>query len=296
MWWYASLIFVSVGIGTWLISCAQIHLWPWEWPLVGKVPVHDAYPYQWIFRFNGGLDGYTHPSYNLLPLFALLCLSLPYCKRHLLSKTLWWVIWSGSAGLSILSQSRMSILYAAILFFGCFIYMQPTLKRRIITAGCIALLGITVISITASFWQIYGSDPNRDALMEKTIVSIQSHPVIGVGAGSMVSMNAEETIGSRPHNQWLADCVHGGVIAALLSLAMYIAVGIECIRKRRWEAEIWLIIFCILSLLEPPLYVGKGLYLFCLISCGLSLRCTSTIDREACRGLADSDARTCLCP
>lgn len=303
---YAALIFVGLGIGSWLVSCQEIHVRPWDWPVMQKTFFWGVDGYRWIFRFNGGLNGYAHPSYNLLPLFAVLSLAIGLRQRAQLPAWIWWALWAGGLLLSMVAQSRMSILYSLLMPAFYIVLMQREAKRRVIAALLVAVVWIAVPVATLPFWQRLGADEIRDELTDKTLRYIQLKPITGAGAGAMNPIEICHTIGETewpyvgyidpeakvsdwqpkthmiPHNQWLADWVHAGVIAALLSLALYITAGVESIRKKRWEIGAWLVIFCIFSLLEPPLYIGKGLYLFCLICCVLSLPASSAADREAC--------------
>ena len=69
-----------------------------------------------------------------------------------------------------------------------------------------------------------------------------------------------------PHNQWMADWAHAGIIAAFIALALYVCIAMQCNAMKNYWGGVFLLIFTIFSLLEPPLYIGKGLYVFCLLS------------------------------
>ena len=66
---YAACVFVFLCLLSWVISSYEIHLALWEWPILEKTLVGRTQSYTWLFRFLGGMDGYIHPSYNLLPVF-----------------------------------------------------------------------------------------------------------------------------------------------------------------------------------------------------------------------------------
>ena len=276
----SAFIFVGLGISAWLMTCLQLEVHPWEWPTLGKTTFYGEYVYQWIFRFNGGVHGYTHPSYNLLPFFAILCLAMPLRKRGMLPAWKWWVLWVGGLLLSILAQSRMSIFYSTLMPALYALYMTKTTKQRLTAAACVAAIGVVCIGFTASYGCHYADDINREQIKTLSWKYVHAKPLTGAGVGALspeeISRVTGETswpeVGHLPHNEWLADWTHAGILAALLSLALYAAAGIESVRKRRWEISAWLLLFCIFSCLEPPLYIGKGLYIFCLMATVLYMR------------------------
>lgn len=280
----AALIFVTIGIGTWFVNCIELHMWPWQWSIMDKTFIGEWNVYRWVFRFNGGLHGYTHPSYNLLPLFAILSLAIRLRKQAQLPAWQWWFIWAGGLVLGLLSQSRMTLIYSLFIPAVYAIYMQRCAGKRWMITALVVIAGIAGTIYFYPSLECYGADANRAEIMEKAVNTIKTQPILGTGAGAMVPIEINSMPGCthRPHNEWVADCMHAGIIAAILSLALYITAGVESIRKKRWEIGAWLVIFCIFSLLEPPLYIGKGLYLFCLICCVLSLPASSAADREAC--------------
>lgn len=292
---YAALGFVGLAFVAWLISCTELHVAPWDWPIenITKPRLMEIENYRWIFRFNGGIDGYTHPSYNLLVLFAGVCSAMRLGKERILHPSIGWILWTGGFGLTILTQSRMSIIYSMIILIAALIYAMPTLRKRMITAGTIVLIGAGVLWSTKAQWQTLGQDETRDLLYSYTWRYIHAKPWTGAGAGALNPVEMCHTIGETfwpnvgiidpdkdiadwpwktrmlPHNQWLADWAHAGIAAAIVALLLYLCVGVECIRKRSYWGGIMLLIFTIFSCLEPPLYIGKGFYLFFLMSMSL---------------------------
>ena len=290
---YAGLIFISMTLISWLLCCFQTGTPLNEWPFFAKAMVQDHLTYDWVFRWLGGMEGYTHPSYNLLPLFFIIGAATWLRKKREIKAWVWWTLWAGSVSVTLVSQSRMGILFACIEIIAYIVYIQFTLRRQVFTAVSIAIVGLTVIGLTFSFWTQYGSDSIRDTLHTYTIRYIQAKPWTGAGAGALNPIEMCHTIGVEewphighiapdakveewqpktrmlPHNQWLADWAHAGMVAAVLCMAVYICLIIRCIRMRRVPEGLFLLIFCIFSYLEPPLYIGKGLYLFGLIGAWL---------------------------
>lgn len=287
---YASCIFVVLSILSWILSCIEIQLPFWEWPILRKEAVHGSLTYSWIFRFLGGQDGYIHPSYNLLPLFAAIPIAAWLKKNNQYYRFLWYFLWAGGMILTLLTQSRMGIIYTSLIFVFNSIYILNSRRTKIYAAFGFAVIGYVTMGISMNFLQDYGSDETRDLLHTYTLRYIAAKPLTGAGAGALNPIEICRTIQEPywprvgninlsmdvadwkpkthmlPHNQWLADAAHAGILAALITLAMYIAIAIRCNFTRNYWGGMFILIFSIFSLLEPPLYIGKGLYLFCLLS------------------------------
>lgn len=285
---YAALIFVGLTILSWGVSCIQLHLAPWQWPFFHKKFIDGWQSFEWIFRFNGGMTGYSHPSYNLLTIFAATCAAMHLGKKRILHPSIGWLLWVGTIVITGISQSRMGLIYIVIIFIAGLIYLLPSIRTRLIAGGSIAAVGIIFLCATHSIWQQYGQDPIRNELYAKTWRYIQIKPWTGAGAGALNPVEICHTTGELywphigyiapdynmytwpwktrmlPHNQWLADWAHAGIIAALITLALYIYMIVRSGRQKNYWGVVFMLIFCIFSCLEPPLYIGKGLYLFCL--------------------------------
>ena len=286
---YAASIFVGLCLISWGTSLIELGILPWEWPILQKTMIGDHYCYSWIFRFLGGIDGYDHPSYNLLPLFAAMPMAAWLSKRHMLRGRMWIVLWTGGVLLTILTQSRMGIIYGGIILFANSIYLLRSRQVQILASASLVVIGIWFLVFTADFWKQYSTDHARDFLQKYSWMYIQKKPWSGAGAGAVDPIEICRTVElkywpgigrfdptadvaewkplthMRPHNQWLADWAHAGVFAALITLAIYIAIAAKCLGRKNYWGGVFIFIFTIFSLLEPPLYVGKGLYLFCLI-------------------------------
>lgn len=286
----AACIFIFMGLVSWCVTCTGLNLSPWEWPVLRKEMVAGIEPYKWIFRFMGGVGtGYWHPSYNLLTVFIAACCAAWLPQKRIAGPVIWWFLWTGSTILTFLTQSRMGIIYSGMLLVGYILYRIS--NKRVLAGISVSLVlaGAIAWGFTQDFWKQYADDPTRDTLYADTWRYIQKKPWTGAGAGALNPVEICHTIGETfwpnvgyidpardvadwqgkahmlPHNQWMADWAHGGLPAALLSLVLYICFALLCYRKRcYWGAVAWTI-FVVFSFLEPTLYIGKGLYLFCLL-------------------------------
>ena len=283
-----ALVFAGLVLLSWGISCIELHILPWEWPMVRKVQIGGINAFIWLFRFNGGLNGYTHPSYNLLPLFAASCAAMRLSYQRLTHPAFGWVLWAGGTFISVLAQSRMGLIYSIIIFVAGIVYNMPTTRKRIIAGLSVLALGILLFFAARPTWQQYSQDQIRDDLYTRTWKYIQIKPWTGAGTGALNPIEICHTtkelywphIGyidpdkdvhdwrwktrMLPHNEWLADWAHAGLPAALITLMFYLYITGRYMRIRSYWGIVFMLIFIILSFLEPPLYIGKGLYLFCM--------------------------------
>lgn len=286
---YAALIFVGLALLSWGISLIELHLSPLNWPILSKQMVGEVETYRWLLRFNGGLMGYAHPSYDLLPVFAATCVGMGLAKKQALHPSIAWILWGGSLVLTLLMQSRMGLTYSAILLVFGILYFLPTLRARLITGVLIALVGAGSLWTTQETWKAYSADPIRDQLYAYTWRYVEAKPWTGAGTGALNPIEMCHTINEiywpfvgyiaperdvcdwpwkthmLPHNQWIADWSHAGIVAALITLLLYLCMIAQCAKKKIGWGLAFMLIFIIFSCLEPPLYIGKGLYLFGLL-------------------------------
>ena len=287
---YAACVFVALSLLSWIVSAMEINLPLWEWPILQKSLVGNAYCYSWVFRFLGGVDGYIHPSYNLLPIFIATPIAIWLKQRSNSQSMLWLFLWTGGLVLTLVSQSRMGIIYSTIILISNFIYLLPSRRSKIIATIFCGAISSIILVLSMNFLQNYGEDDTRNRLQSYTIRYIKAKPLTGAGAGALNPVEICHTINETywpnvgyvdpnmqvaewkpktrmlPHNQWLADWAHAGVFAALITLAIYICIAWHSYITKNYWGFIFILIFTIFSFLEPPLYIGKGFYLFCLMS------------------------------
>lgn len=272
-----------------------------EWPLLnsegrwaGREFFYDA-----TFRFMH----YHHPSYNTLPLFFAGLSAAWLSREHRFPIALTVLLTLLIPVVGFLAQSRMALLYSAILWTANLLYALPTRRLRAIVAAALAAGGLVLAVVAWPRLQTMRSDNVRDDMHTFTWQYIRCKPWLGAGAGALNPIEMGRTIGVSwwprlgpidttmpvsqwryktrmlPHNQFLADWAHAGILSMLLCVALYATIGFNCLKKRDYPMSLFLLIFLLLSLLEPPLFIAKGLYLFALIgalSTYSSEKCTST--------------------
>lgn len=209
-------IFVMVGLIAVIYNCIHFGILPWEWPFLQKSTINDLLVYQVVFCFLGGYTGYTHPSYNLLPLFLALCLMLPSLRKNGSSANqtaaiayapslgakrkrmalMFGLLHAGTLLLALFSQSRIGLIFSlflipcAILFF---IWHKPAARWAVIcivALSCIAA-GILIRPQIQSF----KSDSVRTLMHELCWQYVQKKPWLGSGVGALNPVEMSQTIG-----------------------------------------------------------------------------------------------------
>ena len=207
-------IFVMVGLIAVVYNCIHFGILPWEWPFLQKSTINDLLVYQVVFCFLGGYTGYTHPSYNLLPLFLALCLMLPSLRKNGSSAAAtaayapslgakrkrmaigFSLLHAGTLLLALFSQSRVGLIFSlflipcAILFFT---WHKPAARWAVISIvvlSCIAA-GILIRPQIQSF----KSDSVRTLMHELCWQYVQKKPWLGSGVGALNPVEMSQTIG-----------------------------------------------------------------------------------------------------
>ena len=208
-------IFVMVGLIAVVYNCIHFSILPWEWPFLQKSTINDLLVYQVVFCFLGGYTGYTHPSYNLLPLFLALCLMLPSLRKNGSSAAataaayapslgakrkrmalMFSLLHAGTLLLALFSQSRIGLIFSlflipcAILFFT---WHKPAARWAVISIvvlSCIAA-GILIRPQIQSF----KSDSVRTLMHELCWQYVQKKPWLGSGVGALNPVEMSQTIG-----------------------------------------------------------------------------------------------------
>ena len=212
-------IFVMVGLIAVVYNCIHFGILPWEWPFLQKSTINDLLVYQVVFCFLGGYTGYTHPSYNLLPLFLALCLMLPSLRKNGSSanqtaataaiayapslgakrKTMalmFGLLHAGTLLLALFSQSRIGLIFSlflipcAILFFT---WHKPAARWAVISIVVLSCIAAGIILRPQI--QSFKSDSVRTLMHELCWQYVQKKPWLGSGVGALNPVEMSQTIG-----------------------------------------------------------------------------------------------------
>ena len=316
-------IFVIVGLIAVVYNCIHFGILPWEWPFLQKSTINDLLVYRVVFCFLGGYTGYTHPSYNLLPLFLALCLMLPslkemgnhnanqtaataaiaYAPSHVAKRKtmaiMFGLLHAGTLLLALFSQSRIGLIFSlvilpcAILFYT---WHKPAVRWVVISVVALSCMAAGILLQPQI--QSFKSDSVRKLMHELCWQYVQKKPWLGSGVGALNPVEMSQTIGISywpnigtipedatvmnwpyrtkmlPHNQFIADWAQTGIIGFVLSILLYLTMAVSILPikapfrasenalSHRIALTIFFFLFVVLSFLEYPLFIPKGLYLF----------------------------------
>jgi O-antigen ligase len=215
-----------------------------------------------------------HPSFLcVIYLFALPAGLYLRRKYHTIAATEIAILAIVEATVIVFTGARVGIIIFTLLLSMMAIY-SVSLKRKVITIGVI----ITILSIIAVMWSLSENqfidrfkDPIREQLWEAAIASIKEEPLLGVGTGGMRAiidtLKTTEIVGqtfSYPHNQYLGEVMHFGIIGAIPLFATLIYLLIMAIRQKNFLLLSLMAILFIFTITEMPfdLYRSINYFLF----------------------------------
>ena len=213
-------IFVIVGLIAVVYNCIHFGILPWEWPFLQKSTINDLLVYRVVFCFLGGYTGYTHPSYNLLPLFLALCLMLPSLKgmgNHNANQTaataaiayapshgakrktmalMFGLLHAGTLLLALFSQSRIGLIFSLVIIpCAILFYTWHKPAARWVVISVVALSCITAGILLQPQIQAFKSDSVRKLMHELCWQYVQKKPWLGSGVGALKPVEMSQTIG-----------------------------------------------------------------------------------------------------
>jgi O-antigen ligase len=163
--------------------------------------------------------------------------------------------------------ARVGIAIFPLLLLMMLAYVVP-LKRKIIIPGLmIALLSIapiTWLSENQFFDRL--KDPIREQLWETAMTSIKEKPLLGVGTGGMRAVTYPLDITgqtfSYPHNQYLGEVMHFGLIGAIPLFATLLYLLITSLRHKNFLLLSLLLILFVFMVTEMPFDLYKSINYF----------------------------------
>jgi O-antigen ligase len=227
---------------------------------------------------------YDHPSFLcIIYLFALPAALYLKRKYHTVSTTKIIILIVVEAAVIAFTGARIGIIIFPLLLLLMLLY-SVSWKRKIITAGlAIALISITAIILSLSENQFTDrfKDPIRTQLWETTMSSIKENPLLGVGTGGMRAIiytpKMTEIAGqilSYPHNQYLGEVMHFGIIGAIPLFATLIYLLIIAIRHKNFLLLSLMTILFVFMITEMPFDLHKSINYFLFFSSLLLIKNT----------------------
>ncbi len=220
---------------------------------------------------------YDHPSFLcILYLFAL-----P------VGVYLWWrykcvplvellLLFAGVTAVLAFTGARIGLVILPLLL--CLIVFSYIPKKwKKIAAGLIVagiLTGTAIVVFVNTDFTNRFADPIREQLLKTTIYSIKEKPLLGVGTGGMRevihSPEVAEKIGyeypqgtlSYPHNQYLGEIMHFGIIGAIPLFALLLYLLVIAVRRNDFLMQALVVILFVFSVTEMPFESSKGINYF----------------------------------
>ena len=234
--------------------------------------LHPKHYYPFAFKWTN----YGHPSLlSIIYLFALPIGLYLRRKYHAISAVEIAILAVVEAAVIAFTGARIGIIIFPLLLLTMAVYSVPA-KRRIITAGLIVFL-LSVIAITWSlsenqFFDRF-KDPIREQLWETAMASIKEEPLLGVGTGGMKAVidtpEIAEITGQSlrsPHNQYLGEVMHFGIIGAIPLFATLIYLLIVAIRRKNFLLLSLMLILFVFMITEMPFDWYKSINYFLLFT------------------------------
>jgi O-antigen ligase len=186
-------------------------------------------------------------------------------KYHTVSTTEIIALIGLEAAIIAFTGARIGIVISPLLLLLMLLYPVPR-KRKIITAGlAIVLISMTAIILSLSEDQYFNrfKDPIRAQLWETAITSIKEKPLLGVGTGGMKAVMLEKTgLSLSPHNQYLGEVMHFGVIGAIPLFTTLIYLLVMAIRRKNFLLLSLMVISLAFMATEMPFDLNRSINYF----------------------------------
>jgi O-antigen ligase len=225
---------------------------------------YSNFAFEWI--------GYSHPSFHcVIYLFALPAGLYLRRKYHSIPTAEFIILIIMEAAVIVLTGARVGIIVFLLLLLMMLIYAVPLRKRKITAGSIVALLSITTIILLLSENQFFDrfKDPPRTQLWKTAMTSIKEEPLLGAGTGGMKAIintpEITEIIGqslSHPHNQYLGEIMHFGIIGAIPLFATLLYLLVIAIRHKNFLLLSLMTILFIFMITEMPFDIHKGINYF----------------------------------
>ncbi|MDR0581869.1 MAG: O-antigen ligase family protein [Prevotellaceae bacterium] len=175
------------------------------------------------------------------------------------------------AAMLAFTGARVGFIILPVLLLWMLFY-RISFKRKMVAVGALGILaGAMVMALLG--WQNQFTDrfkdPARIQLWETAMASIKEKPLLGTGTGGMDAVigtpEMTEKIGqtlSYPHNQYLGEVMHFGIIGATALFGTLAYLLVWAFRKKDFLLQSLLFILFIFMFTEMPLDSHKGINFF----------------------------------
>ncbi len=256
---------------------------------------YDAYNI--IFAWGN----YTHPTFLAVPMALGLCIGWYYLGKKQIAAVELILLIAFVLLCSIVAQSRFMIMIWVVvnIMFGVYI-LKNRPKLQIASIVIIALFSVSALAFYPHKIKNFFGDAVRTAHYKAAFEAIEDNGFRGTGLGGMTQyINGDnpiylpikdgiiyrhhspktedelirlrqttsiDFIGLNPHNQIIGDLMQTGVPGLLSIIAIIICLIYNAIKHRNWLLGGFTTIYILLMMIEMPLMVDKGIFLFALFA------------------------------
>lgn len=279
-WFFRALeLYVLASVVTWIIWSCTNGIGLVEWLTTQKHLINYIPSYEIVYSWSN----YIHPTYNGIPILIAMAIGFQNPGRKIGWNTLHYAetgVFSVLALLVIvLTQSRICLIGWVIVAFIGILRMLNSHRKIQIAAGA-AMVVACIITIALLFSQVktFFNDPTRVQNFKTAEYCIEQHTVLGSGIeGIRFEMDSDEiaqAIGyehankdlANPHHQFIGDWMQTGLVGMALSLAMFILLFVNSIKRRNYMLFVTLAIMLLVANIEMPFYLHKGVVQFLLFT------------------------------
>jgi O-antigen ligase len=175
------------------------------------------------------------------------------------------------AAMIAFTGTRIGLIAFPLMLLMMLIYAVPPRRRLITTAAAVVLAGLAITSLTLSGSLSGGrfNDPIRAKLWEAAVTAIKERPLLGTGTGGMRALiSAPDVVAvtgepfSYPHNQYLGEVMHFGLVGAIPLFATLLALLVLALRQRNFPLLALLALLLAFMLTEMPFDLYKSINFF----------------------------------
>lgn len=271
--------YLAATFVTWLLFCYYNNTDPADWLEVTKSTFSGIHPYDIILSWSN----YHHPTYTSTGLMVLTIIGILTSQKKITADRLCHIEAAlfalGTLLFILLTQSRIALLMWIGLVPVSIIYRIREHKKTVVTAYVALIMAAVAFCVSEQDkLERFFDDDIRIQNFKTAHYCIKKHPLLGSGIeGIRFEMDSDEIakeIGfeaankdlGNPHNQFVGDLMMTGVVGLTLCVAIYLYVIFLGIRERNFPLLMFMATFLMLSNIEMPFYLHKGVIIFLMFT------------------------------
>ena len=292
----ASMLFVFISILSWLFHNQALKTNLSTWLSVQKMTIDNIRVWELIYAWTN----FKHPSYVATLVSAALGFGFYLIRKENSEKGLSVSLFefityaAGAFTLALITQSRTSLVQVIIVFIAGLVWLIPakTKLKACVLLGIISLFSIIIIIFPEKIPTFF-KDPTREQIYRTAIYSIKQQPFTGTGIGGMQAVIKSDSIAhaigyefstckytevahEHAHNQFLSDWMQTGIGGFIIVIVMTLWTFFLSFKEHNFPLFIFMCAFLLLMLIETPLMLHKGIFIYTIFAGLLLRKCRDT--------------------